>query len=109
MHYHTQSAAAASTPAHLPPLPQPLAPADITDLSSWIVVPAYDVAIFYFSGYSLKPFAYLLAGLCTGVSLHPIAGHVITEHCMMANDGQVGCGGVGGWVRLDGWSEWVGG
>jgi sphingolipid delta-4 desaturase len=55
---------------------------------SWIVVPAYDLALCYYGGRSIKPLAYLLAGTCIGVGLHPIAGHVISEHCNMMNDGQ---------------------
>lgn len=61
---------------------------DWTDLACWIVVPAYDVAICYFGGGSLKPLAYVLLGMYWGVGPHPIAGHVISEHCMMTNDGQ---------------------
>lgn len=64
-------------------------PLEALDAGSWLVVPAFDIALFYFSGMSVKPMAYLLLGLYFGVGLHPIAGHVISEHCMMMNDGQV--------------------
>ena len=61
----------------------------MSDLASWIVVPAFDVAISYCGGaWSLKPLAFLLLGTYMGVGLHPIAGHVVSEHVMMANDGQ---------------------
>ncbi|KAL4853787.1 Sphingolipid delta(4)-desaturase DES1-like [Chlorella vulgaris] len=63
-------------------------PLEALDAGSWLVVPAFDIALFYFSGMSVKPMAYLLLGLYFGVGLHPIAGHVISEHCMMMNDGQ---------------------
>lgn len=61
---------------------------DMMDVLSWIVVPAYNVAICYFAGGNLKPLAYMIMGLYWGVGLHPIAGHVISEHCMMGGDGQ---------------------
>lgn len=62
---------------------------DMSDLASWVVVPAFDVAISYCGGaWSLKPLAFLLLGTYMGVGLHPIAGHVVSEHVMMANDGQ---------------------
>ncbi len=85
----------------------------MTDLLCWLVVPAYDIALSYFGGFSLKPMVYLLLGLYNGVGLHPIAGHVISEHCMMANDGQVrrSCGRVHsraatGWGRVAaGWGR----
>ena len=61
---------------------------DWTDAVSWIVVPAFDVALCYFAGYSLKPLAFLLLGTYHGVGLHPIAGHCISEHVMLNGNGQ---------------------
>ena len=61
---------------------------DLTDLASWIVIPAFDVALSYYAGYSLKPVAFLIMGTYHGVGLHPIAGHVISEHVNLTNDGQ---------------------
>ena len=77
-----------SSPRRLHPA-RPFLPSDMSDLASWIVVPAFDVAISYCGGaWSLKPLAFLLLGTYMGVGLHPIAGHVVSEHVMMANDGQ---------------------
>ena len=77
-------------PTHVPwPLLAVCLTAELVDLMSWLVIPAYDVALCYFGGRSLQPLAYLLLGLYFGVGLHPIAGHVISEHCSMGNDGQV--------------------
>lgn len=70
---------------------------DLLDLASWVVVVGYDVALCWGTA-SIKPLAYLLLGLYTGVGLHPIAGHVISEHCMMEGDGQVRFGGGAGWL-----------
>jgi len=61
---------------------------DITDLISWIVVPAYDVALCYYGGESIKPLAFLILSTYHGVGLHPIAGHCISEHVMLNGDGQ---------------------
>lgn len=67
---------------------------EMTDLLSWIVIPAYDIALCYFSGnpktllQSLKPLAFLVLSTYHGVGLHPIAGHCISEHVMLNGDGQ---------------------
>lgn len=63
-------------------------PMEMTDLVSWIVIPIYDVVLCYYSGYSLKPFLFLVGSLYHGVGLHPIAGHCISEHVMLGADGQ---------------------
>lgn len=60
---------------------------ELYDLVCWLVVPAYDIALCY-STWSVKPMAYMLLGLWFGVGLHPIAGHVISEHVMVSGDGQ---------------------
>lgn len=73
----------AHTHTHTPPTPTLTharhrsinKPLELYDLACWIVVPAYDIALCYFGGFSLKPWAYLLLGLWFGVGLHPIAGH----------------------------------
>lgn len=61
---------------------------DITDLLSWVVVPLYDAALCYCGGSSLKPLAFMLLSTYNGVGLHPIAGHVISEHVALGGDGQ---------------------
>lgn len=52
---------------------------------AWIIVPAFDVAVFWFWG--AKALVYMALGTWIGVGLHPIAGHVISEHVQLA-DGQ---------------------
>ena len=52
-------------------------PADLVNIA---VVVAFDAAVIYTCG--LKSIVYLLAGTVFGGGLHPMAGHLISEHYM---------------------------
>ena len=49
------------------------------------VVLSFDAALLYTCG--IKSLAYLLAGTVMGGGLHPMAGHLISEHYMFVKVG----------------------
>jgi len=52
--------------------------AHMGDLLNWIVVMGVNAAILYFWG--IKSLVYLFAGSILGGGIHPLAGHLISEH-----------------------------